>query len=695
MTSVVSSPAPSPFEQPRAPIPFDEMHAEAIEPAFARLIARAQRDLEALTSGPATYEATLGALDRATRELDYAFYVIEHLDEVLGTPEHRRAYEAVARARDVFYGAMARSESLLGALRRLAGSEEGRSLEPVRARFLARMLADLEREGATLAADAKARLAEIDGALAERTLRFVKNADDAVSTFAIVMPDASRLAGLPQSALAAGEASARAHGHAGYRFTLQAPSLTSVLKFAEDRALRREIYLAAVTAASGQGPGGPAGDNRPLIREILALRAERAALLGFADFTDYITRDRMMKSGKRALAFVETLMLALEGSFHRETEELVAFARAAGHEGALEAWDVAFWAEKQRRAVCDVDSEALRPYFPVDRVLDGVFELAHALYQLRIVPAVDAPTWHPDVTVWEAHGPRGLIGIFYLDLFTRASKREGAWMTPVFDRIPAEDDLPSLVIVATDIAPSPQEGRPALLSHDEVIRLFHEVGHLFHHMLSEVPIRRLSGTRVSWDFVELPSTLMESFAWEPEVLDRIGRHVDTGAPIPRPLQERMVSARRFRAVSALVSDLGLAAVDLRLHAGHAGAGDGDVTGRAREVFARFSPTSLPAEYAKVCTFAHIFGSTRGYEAGFYAYTWADLLAANAFERFRAAGLLSATEGEAFRREVLSRGDAEEAATLFRAFVGRDPHLDGLLTRLGVDPSFPRGCRPGA
>ena len=687
---------PSPFEEPCAPVPFAAMRAEDIEPAFERLVERARSAVDGIAAAAPTYEGTLGELDRATRELDYAFSIAEHLDEVLGTPAHRTAYEAVAKRRSAFYGAMARSELFSASIQRFARSNEARGLDPVRARFLDRTLAELQREGAGLAPRDKARLAEIDAALADETLAFGANATEAIEAFGVVVDDSSRIGGVPEATLAIAAANARARGLAGYRFTLQAPVYVAVLTFAEDRDLRRDLYLGRCTAATGGTVGEP--DNRPRIERILALRAERARLLGFASFADHATADRMMKTGSKAMDLIETLMSCLEGAFADETRDLLRFAQGEGA-APLEAWDVAFWAERQRRALHALDGEALRPWFGVGRVLEGLFDLVHRLFGIRIV-AAEGATWHPSVSVWEVRdeheadargGRAGPIGLVYLDLFARDGKREGAWLSPIYERVPSEAGervLPSVCVIATDFASPRHAGEQALLSHEEVIRLFHEAGHMLHHVLSEVPIRRLAGTRVAWDFVEFPSMLLETFAWEPEVLQRIARHAETDEPLPASVLDRLLASRRFREVSELVGKLGLATVDLKIHSSYSPAWRRGATAYARDVLARFSPTPLPREYAMLATFSHLFGSTHGYEAAFYSYPWAEVLAADALDRLRAQGLFCADAGAALRREILSRGDGDDAAALFRGFVGRDPELRALLTRLGIDAASP-------
>jgi len=672
--------ANNPLSAISVPVPFHDVRAEHVEPAIDALIAESQARLDAIGAAPRTYEATLGSLDLATGELDFAMNVASHLEAVLGTPELRAAYNRILPKVSEFGSKIMLSEPLYRALRELAETPAAKELDAARARFLKKTLADFRRNGAELDDAGKARLAEIDVALSELTLKFAQNVVDATAAFELIVEDASRLAGLPEGALEAARKSADEKGKKGWRLTLQAPSYGPVMSFADDRALRETMYRASSTrASSGQW------DNRPIIREVLALRKEKAKLLGFAHFADLVIDDRMAKTGKAALDFVTMLKGNLQAAFVRENEELAKFARDNGHQGPLEPWDVAYWAEKQRRALYDFDEETLRPYHPLDRLLRGLFEIATSLYGVKIERDTSAPVWHDDATAWSVSDESGKrLGCFYLDLFPRETKRDGAWMGGVIDRLPGTgEERENVAVVVANVTPPRKPGQPALLSHREVETLFHEFGHMMHHLLSEVPIRSMAGTRVVSDFVELPSMIMENWTWEREALDRFACHHETGEPIPSDVKERMLRARTYRAANALMRQLGFSTVDLLLHTEYDEAKHGDVMSFARDVFAKFSPTPLPAEYAMLASFSHLFGSAYGYAAGYYSYQWSEVLEADAFGRFREDGILSRDVGEAFRRSILARGDTEDPAVLYRSFLGRDPDVSALLTRLGV------------
>ncbi|WP_438024145.1 M3 family metallopeptidase [Sorangium sp. So ce233] len=668
-------------------IPFDRIRSEHVEPAVRALLEDARARLEALVAapGPRTYDSTLGALEAVTDRLDRAMNVISHLESTSTTPALRAAYNAVQPEVSEFLSGIALNEGVYGALKAYAATPEAEALTGPRRRFLKKTLDDFRRSGAELDPAGKKRLSEIDVELATLTLRFSQNVLDATNAFEFVIEDPARLAGLPPSAVEAARQSAQDRGIQGYRFTLQAPSYIPVLTYLDDASIRERFYRAYNTRAT-EGEH----DNRPLIRRILELRCEKAKLLGYATFADLVLEDRMAKTGGEARRFVETLRARTEPVFEREKEELAAFRREIEGPGAppISPWDVSYYAEKLRRARYDFDDEALRPYFPLDRVVSGLFEIAHRLYGVRIVPWQDAPTWHPSARAYkliEADGAQSAA--FYLDFLPREQKRDGAWMHGLVTGAPREDgradgeDARHLEVLAGSFTP-PVGGRPALLNHREVETLFHEFGHMMHHASSRVPIRSLAGTNVAWDFVELPSQIMENWCWEREALDLFARHHETGAPIPDDLLQRMRAARTFRAGATTMRQLGFAEIDLTLHMDW-GPGRGDVVELAREVLSRYSPVPLPEGYAMIAGFSHLFSSPVGYAAGYYSYKWAEVLDADAFSRFQEEGLFSRKVGDAFRSQILALGDTLDPMDLYRNFRGREPTLDALLQRSGL------------
>jgi oligopeptidase A len=670
----------NPLASITVPVPWHAVKAEHVEAAVDSLLSSAQSRLDAIHDAPRTYDATLGALDLATGELDFAMNVASHLEAVDGTSEMRAAYNKILPKVSAFGSKIMLSAPLYRAMRDLAETDDAAKYDPARARFLKKTLADFRRNGAELDEGGKRRLAEIDVALSEQTLKFAQNVVDATAAFELIVDDEKRLAGLPEGAIAAARKSAEDKGKKGWRFTLQAPSYGPVLTYADDRGMRETLYKANVTRASGG-----TWDNRPVIRSVLALRAEKAKLLGFAHFADLAIDDRMAKTGKDALAFVSMLKEKLLPAFARENEELAGFAQKHGQAGALAPWDVAYWSEKQRRALYDFDEETLRPYHPLDRLLSGLFEIAESIYGVKIARDAQAPVWHEDATAWTVHDHDGRrLGAFYLDLFPRETKRDGAWMGGVIDRLPGTgEERENVAVIVCNVTPPREVGQPALLNHREVETLFHEFGHMMHHLLSEVAIRSMAGTRVVSDFVELPSMIMENWTWERDALDRFARHFETGAPIPDAVKDRMLRARTYRAANALMRQLGFSTVDLLLHTEYDATKNGDVMAFARDVFQRFSPVPLPDDYAMLASFSHLFGAAYGYAAGYYSYQWSEVLEADAFGRFREAGILSREVGDAFRKSILARGDTDDPAELYRSFLGRDPDVNALIKRLGL------------
>jgi oligopeptidase A len=673
------------------PLPFDRIRGEHVEPAVHALLAEARARLQALetSTGPRTYDDTLGALEAVTERLELAMSVVGHLEGVETTPELRAAYNAVQPEVSAFYSSITLSAGVWAALKGFAATPEAATLTGTRKRFLDKTLADFRRNGADLDPAGKQRLSYLDVELATLTLRYSQNVLDATNAFELLVDDERRLAGLPEQAVAAARESAAQKGLAGWRFTLQAPSYVPVLTYLDDASVRERMYRAFTTRASTG-----AHDNRPLVARILDLRREKAALLGFGSFADLVLEDRMAKTGAAARRFTAVLQEQAAPFFARENEELLAFRREL--EGpdapALQAWDVGYYAEKLRRARFDFDEEALRPYFPVEGVLSGLFEIARRLYGLSIEPWEGAPVWHPDVRAFVVREQDGAAGAasaaFYVDVAPRESKRDGAWMQGLHSALPGAAisggaSLPRhLEVLAGNLTP-PLPGRPALLSHRDVETLFHEFGHLMHHAASRVTVRSLAGTSVAWDFVELPSQIMENWCWEREALDVFARHWQTGDAIPEPLLARMRAARTFRAANAMMRQLGFAEVDLALHMDARPAEHADAVAWSRAVLQRFSAAPMPEDHAMIAAFPHLFGSPVGYAAGYYSYKWAEVLDADAFSRFKREGLFNPAVGAAFRGGILSRGDSADPAELFRGFMGREPTIDALLERDGL------------
>jgi oligopeptidase A len=662
------------------PIAFDRIEAKHVEPAIALLLDATRTKLAALERSdvPMTYEATLLALEEATLPLERAMTVVGHLESVATTPALREAYNAVQPKVSELLTGIPMSAGLYRTLRMFAASPVAQQLEATRARFLKKTLDWFEREGAGLSDADKARLSKLNVELTEVTTRFAEHVLDSTNAFELIVEDKARLSGLPERACEAARASAEAKDKPGYRFTLQAPSYVPALTYLQDASIREQLYRASNARAS-EG----ALDNRPLVERIRELRGEKARLLGWDNFVDLVLHDRMAHVGERARAFIHDLEVRTRPAFERENAQLEAFAGRP-----LAPWDVTFYAEKQRLALYDLDEEELRAFFPLHGVMTGLFGIAERLYGVRVQETAELPVWHASVRAYCLRDADGtLLGYFYADFFPREDKRDGAWMNGfITGERSAHAHTPHVGLICANVTP-PLGSAPALLAHREVETVFHEFGHLLHHMLSSVEVRSLAGTNVAWDFVELPSQIMENFCWEREALDLFARHYETGERIPDALFRKMTLARTYRGANQMMRQLGFASLDLELHMTYDPARDGGLVEYARRVMSRFAAAPLPEDYAMVLGFGHLFSHPVGYAGGYYSYKWAEVLDADAFSRFAKEGVFSREVGRAFRELVLARGDSRDPMDLFKDFMGREPDLRALLERSGI-AAFP-------
>jgi len=680
----------NPFLDPAFHIRWSALTPERIAPGIESALATAQGAIDAIAQrdpSTLTFENTYLALEHATEALTVAWGKVTHLQAVADSPALREAHNAMLARVSAFYAAIPLNAALWSRLKAFAESPAASRLSGVHRRFLDETEKDFRSAGADLPAEKRARLEALQSELAQVTQKYSENVLDATNAWQLLVPetDEARLTGLPAHAKAAARLSAESKGLTGWRFTLHMPSLEPVLTYAADESLRREAW----TASSRVGSQTP-HDNTPLIRRILTLRAEKAALLGKPHFADLTLERRMAKSGAHALTFAQTMQGHAAAAFVAECRELEAFSAKQTDKaaGPLAPWDVGYWGEKLRQAQYDFDSEVLRPYLPMDKVIAGLFEIVDRIFGLNVVeiPAGRVEVWHPEVKFYELRDRTGRhLGSFYADWHPRDSKRGGAWMNYLITGGPTPDGgrSPHLGLICGNMTP-PVGDKPALLTHREVETVFHEFGHLLHHLLGEVAIKSLNGVNVAWDFVELPSQIMENWTWERESLDLFARHHETGATIPEEIYRKMVAAKNFRSACATMRQMAFAKMDLLLHletARFAAAEDVEPLARAA-VADCLVPTEPPAPTI-VKRFNHIFSDPVGYAAGYYSYKWAEVLDADAFTRFKREGIFNAKVGAEFVAHVLSRGNSEDPAALFRAFMGRDPEVAALLERNGL------------
>ncbi len=663
----------------RFPIDFDAIKAEHVEPAIHELLDRMKQRLHALGNPgvPRTYRDILLALDEMTEPLDFAMALVRHLESVVTTPELRAAHNAVEGPVSIFYTSIPLDANLWSAVKAVSQSSEAQTLAPVHRRFLKKTITGFRRAGADLDRAGKQQLEKLDVELTKATTKFSENVLDATNAFELLIMDEHKLSGLPESARMGARESARSKGREGWRLTLQAPSYLAAMTYLDDRPLRQQLWEASNSrATSGQY------DNRQLLSEILRLRREKAKLLGYRDFADLVLEERMAHTGDRAEAFVEDLRRKTRPFFERENQSLREIGRSFNCE-TIHPWDVTYLAEKQRLALYQFDEEELRPYFQLERVVAGMFDICSRILGIKVIEEPGVAGWSPAVKYYRVEdGSTGeLLGGFYTDWFPRENKRGGAWMDALVTGSP-DAGKPHLGLICGNLT-APLADTPSLLTHREVETIFHEFGHLLHHTVSRVPVRTLAGTNVPWDFVELPSQIMENWCMEGEALHLFARHCQTGEAIPDELFQKMKRARTFRSANDQMRQLGLATVDLKLHRHYHPEQCGDVLTYCRDVLAGFTPAPLPPDYGMIASFTHLFSSPVAYGAGYYSYKWAEVLDADAFTRFQREGIFNAMTGQEYRRDILERGDSEDPAQLYRSFMGRDPDPNALLERLGL------------
>ncbi|HEX4748752.1 MAG TPA: M3 family metallopeptidase [Bryobacteraceae bacterium] len=669
----------NPLLTERFPIRFDAVKAELVVPAITLLLEQMKARVADLGRPelPRTYENVLITLDRITEPLDYAMNVVRHLEGVATYPELRTAYNEVLGPVSLFYSSIPLDPNIWAAVKTVAESKQARELSPIDKRFLDKTVSSFRRAGADLDEAGKRQLEALDVELTKITTKFSEHVLDATNAYELLVTEEEKLAGLPDVFRAAAQESAKSKGLSGWRFTLHAPSYTPLMTYLDDRVRRREMWEASNSrATSGEL------DNRNLILEILRLRREKANLLGYRDFADLVLENRMAHNGTEAQAFVQDLESKTRPFFEREVADIEEFGRKLGYE-KLEPWDVTYVSEKQRKALYDFDEEELRPYFQLDRVVAGMFDIFSRVLGIKVIDEPGVPVWDPAVKYYrvidEASGI--LLGGFYTDWFPRENKRGGAWMDGIFTGDPDRAE-PHLGVIAGNLMP-PVGEMPSLLTHREVETIFHEFGHLLHQLVGRVRIKSLASMTVPWDFIELPSQIMENWCMERDALNLFARRYQSGEPIPDELFQKMKRARNFMSATGQMRQLGFALMDLKLHREFDPLSSADVMAFARDILARFAIAPLPPHYGMIASFTHLFSSPVAYGAGYYSYKWAEVLDADAFTRFRREGIFNAETGLEYRRRILERGDSADAAQLYRDFMGRDPDPNALLERLGL------------
>jgi len=664
---------------------FDQITPEHVLPAVDACLARFKQqvdDLIASVGSHPSWDRLMAPLEIEEAALERAWGPVSHLHSVADSDNLRGVYQLALDKITEFSSELGQHRGLFEALQRLRDSDEFATLRADQRAVIEHELRDFVLSGVALEEPARSRFREISRELAQVETAFEQALMDATEAYVRPLTDAE-LTGIPESERAQLAQAAADHALSGHALTLQFPVYNAVITYADDRALRLQAYTAFGTRASDQGPQAGQFDNGPRIETIMALRHEAAQLLGFANPATLSLTSKMASSPDRVLGFLRDIVDRAKPAAARELADLAAFARTECGISDLQPWDVPYVSEKLRLARYQLSDEELKPYFPLPQVLNGLFGLTQALFGVRVVERGGVPVWHADVRYYELVDPQEkVLAAFYLDAYTRAKKRGGAWMDVCRTRFRHADGLERPVAYLTCNFAPPVGGKPALLSHDDVTTMFHEFGHGLHHMLTEVEARGVSGiSGVEWDAVELPSQFMENFCWTREGLNRIAAHFETGASMPDDLFNRLLATRHLHAGLFLVRQLEFGLFDFRLHLEFEPSRGARVLELLEEIRDEVTVLRPPSWQRFPMSFGHVFAG--GYAAGYYSYLWAEVLSADAYAAFEAAGVLDADTGARFRREVLSVGGSRPALASFSAFRGREPEVDALLQSYGL------------
>lgn len=664
---------------------FSKIQPEHIQPAIEKLIQDCRDTTEQVLNQPHfTWENFCEPLSEVNDRLSKAWSPVGHLNAVKNSPELREAYQACLPLLSEYGTWVGQHQGLYQAYLSLKNSTEFANYSQAQKKAIENSLRDFELSGISLPEAQQKRYGEIVARLSELNSQFSNNVLDATMGWEKVISDESQLKGLPESALQAAKQSAESKGVEGFRFTLEFPSYIPVLTYCENRELREEMYRAFVTRASEQGPNAGKWDNSAIMEEILTLRLELARLLGFERYTELSLATKMAENPQQVLDFLQNLANRSKAQGEKELAELLEFCKTQENVTALEPWDITFYSEKQKQALYSINDEELRPYFPEDRVLSGLFELVKRIFNIRAVERFDVDTYHKDVRFFDLLDESNEVrGSFYLDLYAREHKRGGAWMDDCVGRKrKANGTMQKPVAYLTCNFNAPIGDKPALFTHDEVTTLFHEFGHGIHHMLTQIDIGDVSGINgVPWDAVELPSQFLENWCWESEALAFISGHYETGEPLPSDKLNQLIQAKNFQAAMFVLRQLEFGLFDFRLHHHYENGKTNQILDTLKQVKSEVAVIK-GVEWARTPhSFSHIFAG--GYAAGYYSYLWAEVLSADAYSRFEEEGIFNPTTGKSFLDNILTRGGSEEPMVLFERFRGRKPSLDALLRHKGI------------
>ncbi|WP_428944775.1 oligopeptidase A [Pantoea sp. FN060301] len=665
--------------------PFSAIKPEHVVPAVTQALEACRAAVESVVAqgAPYTWDNLVQPLAEVDDRLGRLFSPVSHLNSVKNSPELREAYEQTLPLLSEYSTWVGQHEGLYQAYRDLKENSY-ETLSAPQQKAVDNALRDFELSGIGLSKEKQKRYGEIASRLSELGSTYSNNVLDATMGWSKLVTDVNDLSGMPESALDAARAQAEAKEQEGWLLTLDIPSYLPVMTYCDNAALREEMYRAYSTRASDQGPHAGKWDNSEVMAEELALRHELAQLLGFSSYADKSLATKMAENPAQVIDFLSDLAKRARPQAEKELEQLRAFARKEYGVDELNPWDLTYYGEKQKQHLYAISDEQLRPYFPEDRAVNGLFEVVKRIYGITAKERKDVDVYHPDVRFFDLFDENGeLRGSFYLDLYAREHKRGGAWMDDCVGQMRlADGSLQKPVAYLTCNFNRPLNGKPALFTHDEVTTLFHEFGHGLHHMLTRIETPGISGiSGVPWDAVELPSQFMENWCWEPEALAFISGHFETGEPLPQALLEKMLAAKNYQAALFILRQLEFGLFDFRLHAEYDPAKGAQILATLQEIKKQVAVMPGPAWGRFPHAFSHIFAG--GYAAGYYSYLWADVLAADAWSRFKEEGIFNRETGQSFLDNILSRGGSEEPMELFKRFRGREPQLDAMLEHYGI------------
>ncbi|MFS7305839.1 oligopeptidase A [Rahnella inusitata] len=677
-----SNPLLKPFSLP----PFSAIQPEHIVPAMKSAIEESRQTIERVVAqgAPYTWENLCQPLAESDDRLGRIWSPVGHLNAVKNSPELREAYEQCLPILSEFSTWAGQHAGLYQAYCDLKASEHFTTLSVAQKKAIDNALRDFELSGIGLPLEKQKRYGEISARLSELGSTYSNNVLDATMGWSKLITDENDLKGLPESALAAAKALAESKEQEGWLLTLDIPSYLPVITYGENRALREEMYRAFGTRASDQGPNAGKWDNSEVMAEILSLRHELAQLLGFDSYADMSLATKMAESPKQVIDFLSGLATRARPQGEQELAQLRAFAKEHYGVDEMEAWDLPFYGEKQKQHLFSINDEQLRPYFPEQRALEGLFEVVKRIYGITAKERKDVETWHKDVRFFDLFDETGeLRGSFYLDLYAREHKRGGAWMNDCVGSMrKADGELQKPVAYLTCNFNGPVGNKPALFTHNEVTTLFHEFGHGLHHMLTRIDTPGVAGiSGVPWDAVELPSQFMENWCWEPDALAFISGHFETGEPLPKEMLDKMLAAKNYQAALFILRQLEFGLFDFRMHAEYDPAKGAQILQTLSEIKKLVAVVPSPSWGRFPHAFSHIFAG--GYAAGYYSYLWAEVLSADAYSRFEEEGIFNRETGQSFLDNILSRGGSEEPVELFKRFRGREPQLDAMLRHYGI------------